>query len=194
MDALGVSGKDCRFVGDYLLETGKSNRSERGACRHVRYNFDGFASYDRRVLASEKFVAALRLAFDGKFARRSACNCARELEQTCSVASLQLELRFTQRQRAIAGVDFAAIDRQCNIAVLACKRIARALHASFEHRAQSLAQFLDAQWFECRCVRLFQVRPAVSDCRFPFAAFERASIIGLDGLNVSAAGAPDAQR
>ena len=94
MDALVVSCKDCRFVGDYLLETGKSNRPERGARRHVRRNVYGFASCDRGVLAGEKLVAALRLAFDRKFARRSACDCPREFEQTGSVASLQLELRL----------------------------------------------------------------------------------------------------
>ena len=177
MDAGGVSGQDCRFVGDYLLETGKSNRLERGARRHVRRNVNGGAFCDRGVLAGEKLVAALRLAFDGKFARHSVCNCSRELEQACSVASLQLEFGLAQRQRAIAGIDFAAIDRQCDIAVLAGKRIAGALHAGFEHRAQSLAQLLDAQWFECRCIRPFQVRPALVDRRFPFAAFERASVI-----------------
>src|SRR6266404_3649208 len=88
----------------------------------------------------------------------------------------------------------AAIDRQCDIAVLACKRIARTLHAGFEHRAQSLAQLPDPQWFECRGICPFQVRPAVVDRRLPSAAFERASIIGLDGLNIAIAGAPDAQR
>src|SRR6266478_1356699 len=97
MDALGVSGKDCRFVGDYLLETGKSNRSERGARRDARRNVKGFASRDRGILAGEKFVAALRLAFDGKFAGGRACDCSRELEQSRSIASLQLELCFTQR-------------------------------------------------------------------------------------------------
>src|SRR5260370_1379799 len=194
MDALVVSCKECRFVGHYLLETGKSKRWERGARRHVRRNVNGFASCDRGVLAGQKFIAALRLAFDGKFAGCRACDRSRELEQTCSVASLQLELCLAQRQRAVAGIDFAAIDRQCDVAVLACKRIARALHASFEHRAQLLAQFLDSQWFECRCICAFQVRPAFVDSRFPFAAFDQASIIRLDGLNIAIAGAPDAQR
>src|SRR5437588_5059040 len=121
MDARRVSGKYCRFVGDYLLETGKSNRLERGARRHVRRNVNGVAFCDRGVLAGEKLVAALRLAFDGKFARHSVCNRARELEQACSVASLQLEFGLAQRQRAIAGVDFGAIYRQCDIAVLSGK-------------------------------------------------------------------------
>src|SRR5712671_3308253 len=95
---------------------------------------------------------------------------------------------------AVAGIDFAPIDRQCDIAVLAFKRIARALHTSFEHRAQSLAQFPDPQWFECGCIRLLQVRPAVIDRGLPFAALERAAVIRLDGLNIPIAGAPDAQR
>src|SRR6202043_3823234 len=194
MDAFGVAGKDCRFVGDYLLETSQSNRSERGARRHVRRKVNGLAFRDRSVLAGEKFVAALRLAFDGKFGGRSACNCSRELEQTCSIASLQLKFGLAQRQRAVAGVDFTAVDRQCNIAVLAGERIARALHAGFEDRAQFLALFLDSQWFECGCIRPFQVRAAVCDGRFPFAAFERAAVIGLDGLGVAVAAAPNAQR
>src|SRR5437588_10365573 len=102
MDARRVSGTDCRFVGDYLLETGKSNRLERGARRHVRRNVNGVAFCDRGVLAGEKLVAALRLAFDGKFARHSVGNGSREVEEACAVASLQLESCFTGRLRPLA--------------------------------------------------------------------------------------------
>jgi len=108
MDALGVSGKDCRFVGDYLLEARQiqsiGTRTLAGMSGAMS---TASAPCDRGVLAGQKFIAPLRLAFDGKFAECRACDRSRELEQTCSVAPLQLELCLAQRQRPVAGIDFA---------------------------------------------------------------------------------------
>ena len=141
MDAFGIASEDRRLVDDDLRQTARRNRLERGCSGHVRRNPDLSASCGGVLVAGEKLIAALSLAFDGKFGGGRARERPRHFEQPRPVASLELKLRLAKRQRAVAGVDFAAIDGQCDVAVLASERIGCTLDPGFEHGAQLLAQF-----------------------------------------------------
>jgi hypothetical protein len=198
MHALGVLAQArAGLVGADLLDAGAGGGREGGPRRYVVAE-----AHRRGALRCRRFIGGqavatrrLRIVFPGH--RHFAVEGERQLDQASGLAGLQLQLDLADRQPAVSGPNFAAIERYLDGRVVKLHRPNGAPELGREDRGQVCDNYVVIEEGSCRLVAEGrQFRHVVGHGTLDFlVGLQSAGIVDrqLQGLEALLADMADAQ-